>query len=92
MLSAAPMGMTFFKLVILQADHNQKSPVLPTTPQLIRELILFSWLFNQIKMFCILANLLSLALSFFFFFFGHTFGLWKFPGPGIESELQLQPE
>ena len=28
-------------------------------------------------------------MSFFFFFQGCTYGIWKFPGPRVELELQL---
>ena len=34
--------------------------------------------------------MLSLVImSFFFFFKGHTCGIWKFPGLGVKLELQL---
>ena len=32
-----------------------------------------------------------LRFLFFSFFFNGTHGIWKFPGPGIDSELQLRP-
>ena len=34
---------------------------------------------------------LSDLLRLLIFFYGHTHSVWKIPGPGIESEPQLQP-
>ena len=31
----------------------------------------------------------SPSISFFFFFKGRTLSIWRFPRPGVESELQL---
>ena len=40
-----------------------------------------------------LSDTLGLFLFLFFFFlFGSTFGLWKFPGPGIVPAPQQHPE
>ena len=40
-----------------------------------------------------LLSYLSIYLSIYhFYFYGHNRGIWKFPGPGIESKLQMQLE